>query len=253
MNHASEFCTEEQKEGIMDKMVYGKSLSIFISATLIFLMSCFSVQGSEILLDDYQKGLSPKWEEKSFQGKTRYEVAREDGHQCIRATSQAAASGLFYEIRYDPKAYPILKWRWKADHILRKGDALKKAGDDYVARVYVVFPSLAFWKTRAINYIWANKLPKGKAVPNPFTANAIMVAVESGPSLTGQWVEEARNIFEDYRKYFGEDPPEVGAVAIMTDTDNTGEVAVAWYGEIRALSAPNAGDSLLIYEHRCQN
>lgn len=44
----------------------------------------------------------------------------------------------------------------------------------------------------------------------------------------------ARDV-EDYRQAFGEDPPKVGAVAIMTDTDNTGEQAVAWYGAIRFL------------------
>lgn len=40
------------------------------------------------------------------------------------------------------------------------------------------------------------------------------------------------DIYEDYRKFFGEEPPLLGAVALMTDTDNTGEEAVAWYGDI---------------------
>jgi hypothetical protein len=44
-----------------------------------------------------------------------------------------------------------------------------------------------------------------------------------------------RNLLDDYRQAFGEEPPNVGAIAIMTDTDNTGETAVAWYGDIRAL------------------
>ena len=44
-----------------------------------------------------------------------------------------------------------------------------------------------------------------------------------------------KHLVEDYRRAFGEDPPKVGAVAIMTDTDNTGEEAVAWYGAIRFL------------------
>jgi DUF3047 family protein len=51
----------------------------------------------------------------------------------------------------------------------------------------------------------------------------------------GKWIEEERNLVDDYRRAFGEDPPKVGAVAIMTDTDNTGEQAVAWYGAIRFL------------------
>ena len=164
------------------------------------------------------------------------QVTQEDNQLCIRSTSRSSASGLYYKIKYDLKDYPILTWRWKVDHVLSKGDALQKEGDDYAARVYVVFPSLAFWRTKALNYIWANKLPQGYAVPNSFTANTIMVAVESGPERTGQWVEETRNVFEDYRRYFGKEPPKAGAIAIMTDTDNTGENATAWYGPIRLLS-----------------
>ena len=191
---------------------------------------------ADIVINDYKNGLSSAWEEKSFKGNTRYEITQEDGERCIKATSYGAASGLYYRISYDPKEYPFLTWRWKVGNILLKGDELKKEGDDYAARVYVVFPSALFWRTKAINYIWANKLPAGQAVPNPFTSNAMMVAVESGPAHVGEWREERRNVLEDYRKFFSEDPPKVGAVAIMTDTDNTGEKAVAWYGPIRILS-----------------
>jgi len=133
-----------------------------------------------------------------------------------------------------------LVWRWKVDHVLSKGNALEKCGDDYAARLYVVFPSFPFWKTKALNYIWANKLARGKAVPNPFTENSLMIAVESGSQRAGQWLEEKRNVFEDYRNCFGQDPPRVGAIAIMTDTDNTGESATAWYGPIRIRSGTSA-------------
>jgi regulator of sigma D len=63
-----------------------------------------------------------------------------------------------------------------------------------------------------------------------------MIAVESGSARVGQWLDEKRDLLEDYRKCFGEDPPKAGAVAIMTDTDNTGEQAVAWYSPIRLIS-----------------
>jgi hypothetical protein len=220
---------------IIIKAIRKKSI-VWPVCILVLIFSSLSVLAGEILLDNYKDGLSPKWEGKSFEGTTRYEVTREDNQLCIKATSTASASGLYYKIKYNPKDYPILTWRWKVDHVLSKGDALHKDGDDYAARVYVVFPSLAFWRTKALNYIWANKLPQGQAVPNAFTSNAILVAVESGPERTGQWVEETRNVFEDYRRYFGKEPPKAGAIAIMTDTDNTGESATAWYGPIRLLS-----------------
>ena len=204
----------------------------------LFFISIFSIKVSaaEIVLDNYREGLSSKWVEKSFKGRTQYEVTQENNLRCIKAVSHSTASGLYYEINYETEKYPLLHWRWKVDHVLLNGNALIKEGDDYAARIYVVFPSILFWKTKAINYIWANKLPRGTAVVNPYSSNAIMIAVESGSSKTGQWIEEERNVFEDFREHFKQDPPRVGAIAIMTDTDNTGEKAVAWYGPIRILS-----------------
>jgi len=210
-------------------------IACYLGLFIIFFFS-LKVFAAEILLDNYQGGLSPKWEKKSFKGETLYEVTQEDTLSCIKATSHSSASGLYYKINYDTKKYPILTWRWKVDHVLSNGNALKKEGDDYAARIYVVFPSILFWKTKAINYIWANKLPRGTAVANPYSSNSIMIAVESGESKTGRWIDERRNVFEDFRMHFGQDPPRVGAISIMTDTDNTGEKAIAWYGPIRVLS-----------------
>ena len=56
-----------------------------------------------------------------------------------------------------------------------------------------------------------------------------------GPDQTGQWVTEQRNVVEDFKKAFGKEPPNIGAIAIMTDTDNTGETAEACYGTIKFL------------------
>jgi len=192
----------------------------------------------KILLDDYKQGLSPKWKKESFQGETQYTVVTDRGQPCIRAHSVNSASGLLYEIRYEVKDYPLLEWSWKIKDILDKGDATVKEGDDYAARVYVVFPSWAFWRTRAVNYIWANKLPQGKAVPNPFTSNAVMIAVQSGRRNAGTWIRERRNVYEDFFRFFGKKPPEAGAIAIMTDSDNTHSQATAWYGPITIQEKP---------------
>jgi hypothetical protein len=84
----------------------------------------------------------------------------------------------------------------------------------------------------AINYIWESKVPRGTMIPNPYTDRVIMIVVESGESKLNQWVSEERNIHEDYKKAFGQEPPMISGVAIMTDTDNTGEIATAYYGDI---------------------
>ena len=206
------------------------------AAALIFMAA--TAGAATRTIDDFAAGIGPGWTAKVFNGRTSYTPVTEEGVPAVMARAKGTASGLFYKIKYDPLKTPWLIWDWKVDHVLSKGDARTKKGDDYAARVYVVFPSFFFWKTKAINYIWANRLPKGAAVPNRYTGNAMMVAVESGPVNTGRWITEKRNIAEDYRRLFKEDPPEVGAIAIMTDTDTTGEEALAWYGPIRISDKP---------------
>ena len=60
-----------------------------------------------------------------------------------------------------------------------------------------------------------------------------MVAVESGNENVGKWITEHRNVYKDFKALFGEEPPAAGGIAIMTDTDNTGESATAYYDDIR--------------------
>ena len=176
----------------------------------------------------------------------------QDGSRIIKAESDNAAGGLIYKRRIDPEAYPIIEWRWKVNGVLNDGNLRTKDGDDYAARIYITFDydksNLSFGdrlkyaaiKTftsydiplRALNYIWANRADKGTIAPNPFTDWVYMVAVQSGQSKSGQWIIESRNILKDYREAFGENPPDITGIAIMTDSDNTGGSATAYYGDI---------------------
>lgn len=207
--------------------------AILVPVLLLLLSPLVWAGDGDMLIDDFEDGLRPEWQEKSFQGRTEYRVVQDETGYVLEARSQGAASALILNQTIDLKAFPVLSWRWKVENVLPRGDARTKAGDDYAARIYVVFPHWFFPKTRTINYIWANKLPVGAVVPNPFTSNAMMVAVQSGEDKVGEWVLESRDVLADYRKIFGEDPPLAGAIAIMTDTDNTGSSAVAWYDDIR--------------------
>jgi hypothetical protein len=216
-------------------MNFSKSRKNQLLTPLILIASlCLAVvsRAESILIDDFKNGLRPAWKEKKFKGVTSYLPAVEDNIPCLKAEAAGTASGLFYEIEYDPAQKPILVWKWKVADIVKDGNELTKAGDDYAARIYVVFPAFFFWNTRALNYVWANRLPKGEAVANSYTANAMMIAVESGVANTGKWIEYRRNIYDDYRKYFGAAPGKVGAIAVMTDTDTTGGHATACYGPI---------------------
>lgn len=207
-------------------------LVILLCLICLFSGGAFSADGW-MVVDDFESGLSADWERKDFQGQTVYQVVQTDGGACLKAESHGSASGLIRKISYSLDDYPILSWRWKVDNILDRGDERSKEGDDYGARVYVVFPHWIPSMTRSINYIWANKLPQGEAVPNTYYKKAMMVAVESGNDQVGRWRQARRNVLEDYRRLFGDEPRKVGAIAIMTDTDNTGESATACYDDIR--------------------
>ena len=112
-------------------------------------------------------------------------------------------------------------------------DERSKSGDDYPARIYVlVSGDWRFWNTRALNYVWASGLPQGQQWPNAFTANAWLIAVDSGKDHLGQWRHYRRNVRQDLRQAFGEAISEVHAVALMSDSDNAGQAATAWYGDI---------------------
>jgi len=172
------------------------------------------------------------WESKSFKGTTDYRLVKDDGRTVVKATSHDSASGMIRKISFQLSKFRYLRWSWKVAHTIKGGDEKSKSGDDYAARVYVVFPGRYFWQMKAINYIWANKLARGSSISSIYASDSKMVAVESGDAKAGQWIKEERDLLADYRLLFGTDPPEAEAIAIMTDTDNTGETAESWYGEI---------------------
>jgi hypothetical protein len=191
---------------------------------------------------------------------TRYEMFRdgEDSPWVVRAESHSSASGLIHDIRIDLEQFPILRWRWKVENVLTRGDARSKKGDDYPARIYLTFDvhseDLGLWERtalglarriygtvpgRAINYIWASSVAEGTVLDSPYVGRFTkLVAIESGSRYLGKWRSEERNVYRDYVSFYGKAPPPVVGVAIMTDSDDTGESGVAFYGDIEFAIEP---------------
>jgi hypothetical protein len=254
----------QEVAGLEEIGMSGKRLRVAFASFLLLLLGAASLQpggAAEPACLEFSflavpgRATPQAWEPLTFPKISRhtvYTVVEEAGKTSLRAQADASASALVREIEVNPREYPILLWSWKVENTIEKGDETKKEGDDYAARVYVNFrydpEKASLWERTqygiartlyggyppkgALNYIWANKLSAGKSIDNAYTARAKMVAVQSGTAKVGQWVNEKRNLYQDYRAVFGEEPPVVIGLAVMTDTDNTGEKAVAYYRDI---------------------
>jgi hypothetical protein len=81
-------------------------------------------------------------------------------------------------------------------------------------------------------YIWENRAVKDTVIPNLHTSRVKMIVAESGRGKLGEWQEVVRDVYEDYKRAFGEEPGNITMIGIMTDTDNTGANVHAYYGDI---------------------
>lgn len=194
-------------------------------------------------LDEWRAVTFPK-----IRKHTVYTIENSGTEGYLKAESNASASGIVYKKEFNVFEYPRVRWRWKVLNVYRKGDAGEKSGDDYPLRIYVVFKynpqkasfgqKLKYGLARVIygeypphsslNYIWANKPQQERIITNPYADEAKMFVLQRGEKNAGRWIEEEVNIVSDYRKAFGTDPPAVASLAIMNDSDNTGEKSTSF-------------------------
>lgn len=241
---------------------FNKRALIFITLFALFLITSSGFSNTPPILEvgkfsaaepggDFPEGWKPLTFEK-IENHTEYSLVENSEHVVVKAVSNQSSSGLTREILIDPKEYPVVEWNWKVENVLKNGDVTSKEGDDYPARIYITFEydssRVGFFEKAkfeliklvygqyppigAINYIWESQSPIGTLVPNPYTDRVQMIVIQSGSQKLNQWVTEERNVYEDYKKAFGEEPPNISGVAVMTDTDNTKESAVAYFGDI---------------------
>lgn len=163
---------------------------------------------------------------------TEFTLVADEGRTVLRARASASTSGLVRELSVDLRAHPILAWRWKVMNLLAGGDMATRSGDDFPARLYVAFGR------RALCYVWDARLPVGTVAPNAYSDRVQMVVADSGAAALRRWVQRERNVAEDFRRGFGSEPPPVTAVAVSADTDNTGESAESFFGDVEFRARP---------------
>jgi hypothetical protein len=211
-------------------------------------VSSFSAQNPG---DQLPPGWQP-WTLSRFKRPTEYRLIDYQGRTVVRARAQSSASGLVHPLMLEPERYPWLHWQWKVEQLIDRADNTQKHLEDSPVRLVVSFGGdhdrlpladrMFFDNVRLLTgqqlpyatlmYIWENRAPRDTVIDNRHTGRIKMIVAESGRERLGRWQEVTRNVLEDYRRAFGEEPGPIIAIGIMTDTDNTGDNVHAWYGDI---------------------
>ena len=225
---------------------------VVVCSILLVLLSCLNLYAEEdsvFLHEDFND--LQNWKPLFFpkiKRHTQYTIEKNADRSYLRAESNASASGLILKKEFNVFEYPKLKWRWKISNVYLKWNAEEKSGDDYPIRIYVIFkydPDKASFGQKirygfakaiygryppqsSLTYIWESRAHNKRIITSPFAREAKMIILESGDDNAGKWLQEEVNIVEDYRKAFGNTPPSIASLAIMNDSDNTGEKSVSY-------------------------
>ncbi len=244
---AGRWPAEDQRDGM--HLIWPAARTVYAFFILLISVSA-SGQDRTVLFREEFNDLE-NWRQLYFSKISKhsfYTIQKEKGNAFLRAESDASASGLIFRKEYDVYAYPMVRWRWKIDNVYQKGDVAEKSGDDYPIRIYILFkydPATAPFGQRlkyglarmiygeypphsSLNYVWASKKQQQRIMANPYADEARMIFLEMGTEKIGRWVDEEINVIEDYHKAFGTSPPATASIAVMNDSDNTGESAVSY-------------------------
>jgi hypothetical protein len=154
---------------------------------------------------------------------------RDEGTAAVHLKSSNTSYSLQKEVKINLKKYPLLTWKWKVMKLPAGGDFRKPDVDDQAAQLFI-----AFSRTRAIVYIWDTTAPPGTRgdAAAPFFMSIKAVVVRSGEPELGKWITESRNVYEDYKKLFNEEPGDVSGVRIQINSQHTRTSAESFFAEV---------------------
>ena len=188
-----------------------------------------------------EKGIPVGWDLETFHNPPQIKLeSLKGGRFGIRLVSEESSFGLHKTIEVDLNEFPILSWRWKVDRLPLAGDTREKNKNDQAAQLYVVFPnSLIKLRSPTLGYLWDSNAPAGTVADGYSPVTPIKVIVlRSGKQQLGKWVQERRNVAEDYVRLFGKSSlPKVGRVAIWINTQHTKSTAQASFADLQFLRA----------------
>ena len=165
--------------------------------------------------------------------KTKYSLEKNEHGNFIRAESENAASGLGKEIKINLLETPFLNITWKVEKDLSGIIENSKKGHDYAARVFVIKKTGATpLSNRAMNYVYSSNNEINSNHPSPYTKKSIDYVLSTTKKNLNEWVTVKVNVKEHFKKFHDLDVTDIEGVAIMSDTDNSKKLAIAYYQNI---------------------
>ena len=181
----------------------GVVAAIGLIALLVPLSGSLSAEQQRLVLEDFQAketdGFPSSWDHESqrshSKGREAYKVQSENGINFLSA-KDAGQRIKKKKIDWDPKAYPMLNWRWR----------LNKAaeGTEPLAAIYASLDTDLMFIPVFTKYIWSATKPEGTVTEGGMFSGSEIV-VQSGTQI-GQWVEETVNVYEDFKRIHQHEP-----------------------------------------------
>lgn len=169
------------------------------------------------------------WHLKVNHGKPDFAISTDGVGSSIHLKTVDSSFGLERAADVNPNVTRYLTWSWKVTELPAGGDFRDAATDDQAAQLLV-----AFADRHILSYIWDTSAPKGTEQSTGLIplAHIFAIVCESGEAQTGRWVEEARDIAEDYLRAFGKPVPHVKGLRIQINSQHTNTVAESYFGEV---------------------
>lgn len=178
-----------------------------------------------------KKGVPIGWTLKEKSGKANLKVVAEEGETVVYLHSESASFSLQRDIELDLKQYPYLTMKWKAVRLPEGGDLRKGRSNDQAIQTLIAFDD-----KKILSYVWDTTAPEGavgdESVPFPVSLKIKVLAVKSGKADTGKWITLKRNVYEDYKRLFGSEPPKVKGVRVQINSQHTETVAESAFGRM---------------------
>jgi DUF3047 family protein len=156
-------------------------------------------------------------------------VVQDDGRPVLELTTVDEPLRIGRSLKVDPKATPWLTWEWKPLVLPDGGDVRNPKRNDQAGRVMVAFEGM-----KGILYVWDTTAPVGTEVqPDELELfQRVLIVVGSGAATLGQWSRERRNVYDDYRRLFDEEPPSIKLVGVESHSNDTHSRTAMRFGTI---------------------